>query len=281
VGNKVDVNECDILPHLLADPDTETVGLYLESFTDGRRFMEICSAAQKPVVVLKGGKSAGGSLAALSHTASLAGNQEVVRGAMAQAGVIEAADFKEMIDLCTGLASASQWKRRHAGRIAVVTYTGAGGILSADFMEGTGLALADLSPRTMEALKTIYPPWMPPGNPLDLWPAMEQHGPLKALSVALKAVGADPQVDGILLHAFVGGALSYVDLEESAKTARVAGKPLFCWVLGRNSQVLAFRESARQYRIPVYGELSRTVTCMAALFRYNKARIQRARDLRG
>ena len=58
VGNKVDVNECDILPHLLADPDTETVGLYLESFTDGRRFMEICSAAQKPVVVLKGDPSA-------------------------------------------------------------------------------------------------------------------------------------------------------------------------------------------------------------------------------
>jgi acetate---CoA ligase (ADP-forming) len=279
VGNKVDVNECDILPYLLDDPATETVGLYLESFADGRRFMEICAASDKPVVVLKGGKSAGGSRAALSHTASLAGNQGVVRGAMAQVGVIEATDFKQMIDLCIGLAPASQWKKGECGRIAVVTYTGAGGILSADFMEGTGLTLADLSPDTLHALKGIYPAWMPPGNPLDLWPAMERQGPLTALDVALKAVCADPLVDGILLHGFVGSAVSFVDLKGSAQTARAAGKPLFCWLLGRRSQVLAFREAAREYRVPVYGELHRTVECMAALFRYNKTRIRPKRSL--
>jgi acyl-CoA synthetase (NDP forming) len=270
LGNKVDVNECDILPFLLDDPDTETVGLYLESFVDGRRFMEICAASDKPVVVLKGGKSAGGSRAAMSHTASLAGNQWVVSGALAQAGVIEATDFKEMIDLCRGLVGASQWKAGHGGRIAVVTYTGAGGILSADFMEGMGLTLANLSPGTIEALKAIYPPWMPPGNPLDLWPAMERQGPLKALSAALKAACADPNVDGVLLHTFVGGVISYLDLAEASETARSAGKPLFCWLLGRREKVREFKESARRHRIPVYGELYRTVECMAALFRYRK-----------
>jgi len=277
LGNKVDVNECDVLPYLIHDPATEAVGLYLESFADGRRFMKICRESDKPVVVLKGGKSPEGSRAALSHTASLAGNHGVVRGALDQAGVIEAVDFKEMIDLCVGLTGAAGWKRAREGRIAVVTYTGAGGILSADFMQGTGLSLADLSPPTLEALREIYPPWMPPGNPLDLWPAMERQGPLRALSVALKAVCADPGVDGVLLHAFVGGAVSYVDLEEAAETAYSAGKPLFCWLLGRHSQVQGFKESARQLRIPVYGELSRAVKCMAALFRYKKNR----RDSKG
>lgn len=270
LGNKVDVNECDILPYLLEDPDTETVGLYLESFVDGRRFMEICAASNKPVVVLKGGKSAGGSRAAMSHTASLAGNRWVVSGALAQAGVVEAADFKQMIDLCRGLAWASQQKTSHGARIAVVTYTGAGGIVSADFMEEMGLALADLSPGTLDALKAIYPPWMPPGNPLDLWPAMERQGPLKALSVALKAVCADPKVDGVLLHTFVGGVTSYLDLEEASETARSAGKPLFCWLLGRSGEARKFKESARRNGIPVYGELYRTVECMAALFRYRR-----------
>jgi len=276
LGNKVDVNECDILPALLDDPDTETVGLYLESFVDGRRFMDICAASLKPVVVLKGGKSAGGSRAAMSHTASLAGNQSVVSGALAQAGAIEATDFKQMIDLCTGLADASQWKRGHGARIAVVTYTGAGGIVSADFMEGMGLTLANLSSGTIEALKAIYPPWMPAGNPLDLWPAMERQGPLKALSVALKAVCTDPDVDGILLHTFVGGVISYLDLREVSETSRSAGKPLFCWLLGRSGEARKFKESARQHRIPVYGELYRTVECMAALFRYRrKVSVQR------
>jgi len=270
LGNKVDVNECDVLPWLIGDPDTEAVGLYLESFADGQRFMEICRESEKPVVLLKGGKSPEGSRAALSHTASLAGNHGVVRGALAQAGVIEAADFKEMIDLCVGLAGAPCWSQVRGGRIAVVTYTGAGGILSADFMEGTGLSLADLSPATLGTLREIYPPWMPPGNPLDLWPAMERQGPLRALSVALKAVCADPGVDGVLLHAFVGGAVSYLDLKEAAETARSVGKPVFCWLLGRRSQVQEFKESARQFRIPVYGELSRAVTCMAALFRYKQ-----------
>ncbi|MCF8146500.1 MAG: CoA-binding protein [Deltaproteobacteria bacterium] len=273
LGNKVDVNECDILPSLLDDPDTEAVGLYLESFADGRRFMEICAASNKPVVVLKGGKSADGSRAAMSHTASLAGNRWVVSGALAQAGVVEASDFKQMIDLCKGLARASEWKSGNGARIAVVSYTGAGGILSADFMDGTGLTLADLSPGTIEALKTIYPPWMPPGNPLDLWPAMERQGPLKALGVALKAVCADPNVDGVLLHTFVGGVMSYLDLKEASEMARSAGKPLFCWLLGRSAESREFKESARRHGIPAYGELYRTVECMAALFRYKQTSI--------
>jgi len=269
LGNKVDVNECDVLPYLLDDPQTETVGLYLESFVDGRRFLQICAGSHKPIVVLKGGKSAGGARAAMSHTASLAGNASVIRGALAQAGVIEASDFKQMIDLCKGLTGVSPPTQGN-GRIAVVTYTGAGGILSADFLEGAGLSLATLSPFTLEALRSIYPTWMPPGNPLDLWPAMERQGPLKALSVALESVFADPQVDGVLLHTFVGGVVSYLDLAEASTLSCAAGKPLFCWLLTRRDEARKFKESALQHGIPTYGELHRAVESMAAHFQYRR-----------
>jgi len=137
-------------------------------------------------------------------------------------------------------------------------------------MEGMGLTLADLSSDTINTLKGVYPPWMPPGNPLDLWPAMERHGPLKALGVSLKAVCADPNVDGVLLHTFVGGVISYLDLGEVSEMFRSAGKPLFCWLLGRSAEAREFRESANRHRIPVYGELYRTVECMAALFRWRQ-----------
>ncbi|MGM0427966.1 MAG: acetate--CoA ligase family protein [Thermodesulfobacteriota bacterium] len=270
LGNKVDVNECEILEYLLKDPDTQTVGLYLESFVDGRRFMDICAGSDKPVVVLKGGKSAGGARAAMSHTASLAGNQQVVSGALAQAGVVEATDFKQMIDLCRGLADTAPSQGTSQGRIAVLTYTGAGGIVSADFMEDTGLTLAPLSPETLDTLKTVYPPWMPPANPLDLWPAMERHGPLKAVAVALQAVCTDPNVDGVLLHSFVGAIMSSGDLEQAATAIQPAGKPVFCWLMGAKGEIHKFKDVARAHGIPVYRELRRAVECLAAFFRYKK-----------
>ncbi len=111
VGNKVDVNECDILEYFLDDPDTEVIGLYLESFSDGRRFLDLCRRSGKPIVVLKGGRSRQGAEAALSHTASLAGNQRIIAGALAQVGVSEARDFKQMMDLCRSLALTKPARR--------------------------------------------------------------------------------------------------------------------------------------------------------------------------
>jgi len=270
LGNKVDVNECEILEYLLRDPETEAIGLYLESFVDGRRLVDICRASDKPVVVLNGGKSRSGSRAAMSHTASLGGNPSVIRGALAQAGVIQARDFKQMIDLCRGVTGISSLVEGHTGRIAIVTYTGAGGILSSDFIEEMGLSVAKLSPSTLSALKTIYPDWMPPGNPLDLWPAMERNGPTRALNIALKAVCTDPNVDGVLFHSFVGGVMSHPDLFEAFETARASEKPLYCWLLGREGEDRAFKKTARRCGIPVYSELRRAVECMAARLKYRK-----------
>ena len=165
------------------------------------------------------------------------------------------------------------------GRIAVLTYTGAGGIVSADFLDEVGLKLADLSPHTLKVLEEVYPEWMSPQNPLDLWPAMERNGPVKALSVALEAVCADQGVDGVLLHIFIGGVMSRLDFAQVSKVARRAGKPLFCWLLGREEQIREFKAASRRQGIPVYGELHRTVECMAAWFRYGRT-LQRRRNTR-
>jgi len=69
IGNKADVDECDVLEYLIGDPQTGAVGLYVEAVANGKRFLELCRQAEKPIVVLKGGKSAGGARAAMSHTA--------------------------------------------------------------------------------------------------------------------------------------------------------------------------------------------------------------------
>ncbi len=270
IGNKVDVDECELLEYLLEDPETAVVGLYLESFTDGRRFLEICRSSQKPIVVLKGGKSAKGAAAAMSHTASLAGNSSVISGALAQAGVVEAVDFKQMTDLCRALAMYPEVPRRVTGGVAVLTFSGGAGIVSSDFIEKTSLSIAELSGSSKDALKKINPEWMPVANPVDLWPAVEKGGSEKAYSEAMKAVCDDPNVDAVLLHYYAGGFALNFDISSLVNIVHKSGKPMFCWLLGEAGKARKFRTETQALGVPVYRELYRAIECMAAVFEREK-----------
>ena len=265
IGNKVDVNECDILEYLLEDPQTAVIGLYLESIAEGRRFFEICKNAKKPVVVLQGGKSDNGARAAMSHTASMAGNSAIIKGALTQAGVVQADDFKQMMDFSLALSLFPNTPKHRPGRIAIATFSGGAGIVSSDFLERHGLTLADLSEDTHALLKDVFPEWMPASNPVDLWPAIERIGVDKAYGQTLEAVCADPGVDAVFLHAFVGGLVRRLKLQPVVETARKAGKPLFIWLIGKEKDAQDFQEEARNLNVPVFRELSRAVECMAAV----------------
>ena len=271
IGNKIDVDECELLEYLINDPDTGVIGLYLEAIPEGRRFMDLCRCSEKPVVILKGGRSAVGSKAAMSHTASLAGDGAVIDGAFAQAGVIPVSDFKEMTDVCRSLAAFPDLPAGASGRVAVLTYTGGAGIVSADLMEPRGLSVAGLSEETRSALATVFPDWMPVSNPVDLWPAVERNGAETTYNAAVKAVCADPSVDAVLIHAFAGGFALNPDLETIVGAARAAGKPIFCWLLGSQPDAEAFRDRAQALGMPVFGELDRAVRCMAALFDHHRS----------
>ncbi len=266
VGNKVDVNECDLLAYLTDDPDTEAIGLYLEAIPEGRRFLDLCRRCPKPIVVLKGGKSPGGAKAAQSHTASLAGNGAVVAGALAQAGVVEAGGFKQMVDICRTLAEYPQVRPEARGRVAILTYSGGSGIISADGLHALGLPLASLSEATLAQIKTVFPDWMPVSNPVDLWPAVEQNGAQKVYSTAARAVLADPDVDALFIHSFSGGFALGLDLTEIAAEARRLGKPVICWLLGAREDARRFQMEVQALGIPVFREIPRSVECLKAIF---------------
>ncbi len=275
IGNKVDVDECDLLPYLLADPDTNVVGLYLESIQKGRRFIEICRAGRKPIVVFKGGKSAKGARAAMSHTASLAGNSRVIEGVLDQAGVYQTDDFRKLIDLCRSL---SCYPARPAGpqrgRIAILSFSGAAGIVSVDFMEqmdGSHINLqpAELSPASKRVLEKISPDWMPVNNPIDIWPAVEKNtgSDINAYGEALDALYADPAVDAVVVVTFTAGAPTWFDIPRAAAGSRASGKPVFIWVFGIQEAVLEFKEECRKNGIPVFRELHRALECLNMVFR--------------
>lgn len=264
IGNKADVNEVDLLRFLVDDSDTGAVGMYLESIPQGRKFTEICRHTQKPVVVLKAGRSPAGAAAAMSHTASMAGNDAVVRDMLTQAGVIMASDFVQMMDICRTLSAYPDLPAKKP-RIAVLTFSGGAGIMSADFIDELNMETAHLSSKTVEALREIFPEWMPVSNPVDLWPAVERNGLKRVYGAAVRAVCADENVDAVLFHAFVGG-FSAPEIPKMAQYAREAGKPVFCWVMGRQEAVKKFMIAAHTQKIPAFRELHRAVECIRAAF---------------
>ena len=275
IGNKADVDECDLLDYLMKDTDTGVIGFYLESMVNLRRFVDIYEdhGKSKPVVILKGGKSATGARAALSHTASLAGNHRILSDVLKQSGILPAHDFHQLIDLCRTVEMVKPRIPESPSNIAVLTFSGASGIVASDFMEEFGLQAADLSETTKTKIETFFPSWMPAANPVDVWPAMEQHSGkgLDIYALALEAVLQDPEVGACMIHTFSGFTRVRLNLEETARLSRAWGKPVFIWVLGEREKVLSFQIEARSLGIPVYHELYRAVECMAAALNRSSA----------
>ena len=275
IGNKSDVDECDVLEYLLGDDETDAIALYLESIPRGRRFMELAEKAAKPIVVLKGGKSSAGAQAALSHTSSLAGNARLQDSLLELAGVTVAHDFQQMMELARALAMIPGTPPRC--RTAILTFSGGAGILSCDLLEEQGLVVAELSRETKETMARFYPDWLPPSNPVDLFPAFGASGTKAAYQGAFNAVVKDPQVDVIFMHYFAGLHRGLEELKMIKETADGAGKKIILWVIGIREAVRQFRKDAEACGIPAHGELSRAVECLAAASRYRR----RATDVSG
>lgn len=270
IGNKCDVDECDILEYLLEDDETDAVALYLESIPRGRLFVELACSSTKPIVVLKGGKSDAGARAALSHTSSLAGNSALLNSLLEGAGVTLAHDFQQMMELARDLSMIPDTPPQC--RTAIMTFSGGSGILACDLLEEKGLAVAEFTPETKEKLSKVFPDWLPPSNPVDLFPAFALKGPLGAYLSAFECVVSDPGVDVIFMHYFAGLYRNFEGIKEMKEQADRAGKQLVLWVIGRREGVGTFRREAEKHRIPVHGELSRAVECLAAAARFKPER---------
>lgn len=198
LGNKADIDENDVVEYLASDRSTRCIALYLESFSHGRAFAELMRrvTVEKPVVMLKAGRTAAGSSAARSHTGAVSSSEAVVRGVLKQVGVIQAYDEEELMDLARALAHLDHLD---GDRICVMASAGGFGVIAADLVEsrerGAGLRMAELSNRTLSALRKVVPSFGSVQNPVDLTASVTDE----MYEAALKLVQADPGVDGIMM----------------------------------------------------------------------------------
>ncbi len=154
-GNQADVAVEDVIDYFATDDETSVIAAYIEGTSDGRRFIASAANAsrRKPLVVFKVGKTGAGAKAALTHTASLAGDYEAWKAAFRQSGAVEARSLQELIDLCV---SFSLRKRAGGKRLVILTNAGGVGAIAADEAHGLGLALPEPSRSTALKISHVF-----------------------------------------------------------------------------------------------------------------------------
>ncbi|MFH7864962.1 MAG: CoA-binding protein, partial [Candidatus Aenigmatarchaeota archaeon] len=145
IGNRIDVNEIELLEYLNKDVQTRAIGIYLESTVDGKKFIETAKTVvkNKPIVIFKAGKTKKGTEAVASHTGALAGEYSLYQAAFKQAGIIEAKNVEQLIDFTNILAKQPPLQDN---KIAIITDGGGFGIAAADAAINAGLSLPEPSP---------------------------------------------------------------------------------------------------------------------------------------
>ncbi|GBD10941.1 Succinate--CoA ligase [ADP-forming] subunit alpha [bacterium HR23] len=166
-GNAVDLNEADFMEYFADDLETQVVCAYIEGVKEGRRFFRALkrAAQRKPVVVLKGGRTSAGRRAVASHTASLAGERELWRALVRQAGAVRVDTMEEMVDTAIAFAFC---KPGTGLRVGVVGGGGGRSVASADECEEVGLWVVPIPDDMRRAWRELDPSvadWL--GNPAD------------------------------------------------------------------------------------------------------------------
>jgi 3-hydroxypropionyl-CoA synthetase (ADP-forming) len=170
-GNRSDVDEADMIWYAANDPQTKVIGLYVEGFGDGRKFIntakKVMKEKNKPIVIWKSGRTEAGAKQAASHTGSLGGSNAIIMGAFKQAGIISVDSYQELV----GVLKALAWQPPAKGNRVAMTSNGAGPMIGAiDQLERLGLTIGKLSPKLLKKMKDRFPPAVPihNGNPADV-----------------------------------------------------------------------------------------------------------------
>ena len=271
IGDHADVDFGDLLDWLASDAQTRAILLYMESVESPRKFMSAARAAarNKPVIVVKAGRSSIGIKAAASHTGALAGSDIVIDAAIRRAGLLRVDTLDELFLAAETLTRFSADTRRG---LTLLTNGGGAGVIAADAAARAGIALPEPGPALMSALCAKLPPTWSHGNPIDII----GDAPVVRYTDTLRTLLADPEVGTIL---FMHSPTAIVRSDDIAHACvpimRGNDKGLLaCW-LG-DAAVSEARHVFEEAGIPCFATPEEAVRAfdMLATFRRNQALLQ-------
>jgi len=265
MGDKIDINDVDLLQYLEQDPETRVICLYMEGIARGREFIETAREVvkKKPVLALKGGITKEAAQRALSHTASIAGSDEVFNAAFKKAGIIRVRDIEELFDAAIALVKQPPLR---GDNVVIVSNVGGPAILAADALVRNGLKLAQLSEKTRVEIERRCP-GVEAINPIDLI----ADARAERYSTILDLVLSDPNVDGAMVINMLKScffeptdALTIVKVAEKHPNKPVVDVP------AGGEDFMLVHEVLQNTNIPVYNLPERAASALKALRTYHK-----------
>lgn len=282
IGNKMDLSEIEFLEYFLDDSTVNVIVLYLESFKDPRKFIELCkktkSIPNKTIILLKGGTTSLGQKASLSHTGSLAESNLLIKAIFKQSGVIQAENLHDLFQFARtfSMIYKSGKKLPTYGNVSMMAGSGGAGTISADLIMKYGLTLPIMGEKTYQVLKDLYPEWMPPNRfaLLDLWPTFEKAmmnnvSQKDVMTKIWKAVLDDPNIEGVFNMMFVSKRFSNrYDVE--AMIQHKTDKIMFMWMVGDIHGVLPMTKLFTKNNIPVFPTMEEMIKNFSILVQESK-----------
>src|SRR5512146_2512900 len=247
VGSMLDVSWGDLIDYFGNDPRTHSIILYMESIENARAFLSAARevSLNKPIIVIKAGRTEAAAQAAASHTGALTGSDEVLEAAFRRSGVLRVITIADLFYMAEVLAKQPRPK---GPRLAILTNAGGPGVLAADGLMATGGLLATLSQETIQQLNDFLPPHWSRGNPVDILGDATPERYAKALELVVK----DPNCDGLLVLTAPQGATEPTQIAELLKPyAKGTGKPVLAAFMG-GAEIAAANEIMNRAGIPTF-----------------------------
>ena len=272
-GNKADVDEVDLLEYLLEDEKTRVILLYIENIKRGRKFVDVASEVtlKKPIIALKAGRTEAGRRAAASHTAAIAGVDEIYDAAFRRSGVIRANDLEELFDFAKAFVMQPPAK---GPRLGIVTDGGGAGVMATDMAEMIGLTVPELRGRARERLeelreKGFFPEFSQLGNPVDITGSATTEMFVKATEILAESDEVDIVVV-LALHQ-VPGIPDPIELARRiAAISWKTDKPIIGVDTGWSEAAVVEREELDRLGVPSYPIPERGVKASHALYVYGR-----------
>jgi acyl-CoA synthetase (NDP forming) len=259
IGNRIDVNEIELLEYLDSDPQTRAIGMYLESTADGKKFMEVVKKIKKPLVVFKAGKTKKGTEAVASHTGALAGEYEIYKAAFKQANIIEAQSVEDLLDFTNILSKQPTLNSR---KIAIITDGGGFGIAAADAAIQSGLELPEPSQNLATKIKQFLPSYASIKNPIDL----TGDATSERYANVLETVLSSNEYSGVLIIALLQISTLDESIVSVIESLKKYGKPIaVCMAGGAWTHERAVKLEASG--IPVFPTPERAARALSVLYR--------------
>jgi len=296
-GNEAMITIEDYLDGFEVDGMTKTVVLYIESIKNGRRFFESARRVgrNKPIIALKGGRTQAGAHAAASHTGAMASNIRVFNAACKQAGIIQANQSMELLDLS---AAFSSLPLPHGNRVAILTLGGGWGVIASDLCAENGLIVQPLSTEIIQKINGLLPAYWSHANPVDLVAEMNTDTHVAIVEELLQW----KECDAIIYMGIIGRKVTIQSVLESTvavdksydpkmvaenlellrvyerglveKTVRVMGKyhkPVIgVYLLTDETTRTVIEIEGQKYKGIVFPSPERAVKSLSMLFRYSR-----------